>query len=117
MTLHSRPASPDAVSNVETDHPHILLPNLISDFIRRGGCWRRSDIPAYSYNADRANCIPWTLKSRDRALANAVGPPRRGKSGTVEMAGISPAHRPPFTGTAWISSRVRLRAMKSKQYL
>ena len=40
MTLHSRPASPDAVSNVETDHPHILLPNLISDFIRRGGCWR-----------------------------------------------------------------------------
>lgn len=40
MTLHSRPASPDAVSNVETDHPHILLPNLICDFIRRDGCWR-----------------------------------------------------------------------------
>ena len=73
MTLHSRPASPDAVSNVETDHPHILLPNLISDFIRRGGCWRRSDNPAYSYNADRANCIPWTLKSRDRPLQVLLG--------------------------------------------
>lgn len=91
MTLHSRPASPDAVSDVETDHPHILLPKLVSCFIRRGGCWRRSDTPAYSYNADRANCIPRTPRICDRACPDTLGPPRRRSRETLVMAGISPA--------------------------
>ena len=58
MTLHSRPASPDAVSNVETDHPHILLPILLTDITWTNRLCRRAGTPAYSLNTTRANCIP-----------------------------------------------------------
>src|SRR5699024_3818807 len=70
MTLPSRPASPDAVSNVETDHPHILLPNLPCSVLRVCGFLGWTGTPAYSVNAGRANRIP---TSYDRFAR----PPRR----------------------------------------
>src|SRR5699024_10031334 len=73
MTLPSRPASPDAVSNVETDHPHIHLPNLARSGLRTCGFLGWTGTPAYSVNAGRANRIP--------ASHGRLGAHRRGDGG------------------------------------
>ena len=62
MTLHSRPASPDALSNVETDHPHILLPIPPDSLTCKNRLLHWAGTPAYSYNTARANCIPGIFK-------------------------------------------------------
>lgn len=80
MTLHSRPASPDAVSNVETDHPHILLPTLFATLTCNDRILPATGTPAYSLNTGRANCIPdcvGDLRAGDSGSTRTRAPPRR----------------------------------------
>lgn len=58
MTLHSRPASPDALNDVETDHPRIHFPNNPLAGPPWGGCPSTADRESISSTHGRPSLFP-----------------------------------------------------------
>lgn len=76
MTLHSRPASPDALSNVETDHPRMQFSNTAPSPRARRHCETERAIEGEAlyctpHNGARSTAIPrrWHRPSLPRAGA------------------------------------------------